>query len=63
MCKCFNACILEARQKPIISIMLEDIIMSTMVRMQHKREAALRWDNVICPKVRAKLEENKKHHM
>ena len=56
--KTFNGFILEAREKPIIS-MLEDIRVALMVRMQEKREKTFKKGGNICSRIMEKLEENK----
>ncbi|XP_051152715.1 uncharacterized protein LOC127266501 [Andrographis paniculata] len=49
-CESFNSFIMEARDKPIIS-MLEKIRNLLMVRMQLNREKAEKWDDTLCPKI------------
>ncbi|GAA0140416.1 hypothetical protein LIER_35231 [Lithospermum erythrorhizon] len=54
MCKVFNSFILDARNKPILTIMpmIKDLI---MVRMQMNRDKAGHGEGKLCPKPRAKL--------
>ncbi|GAA0173330.1 hypothetical protein LIER_26970 [Lithospermum erythrorhizon] len=57
LCECFNAFILDARDKPILTLlsMIEDLI---MVRMQMNRNKVEAGEGKICPKVRLKLRKN-----
>ncbi|GAA0159798.1 hypothetical protein LIER_16497 [Lithospermum erythrorhizon] len=54
MCEVFNAFILDARDKPILTMMsmVKDLV---MVRMQTNRDKAEKWEGRLCPKPRAKL--------
>ncbi|XP_012830624.1 PREDICTED: uncharacterized protein LOC105951718 [Erythranthe guttata] len=54
MCECFNSFILDAREKPIISL-LESIRNLLMTRIQINREKALKWDGPLCPKIKQVL--------
>ena len=56
--ECFNAWILEARDKPILGCM-ELIKRQIMGRFNQKRAGAKTLTNVICPKIVKKLERNK----
>ena len=58
MCEQFNAKIVLARGKPIIS-MLEDIRLYIMKKMIAQRNLLQRFKGSLCPRVRARLEENK----
>ncbi|GAV89777.1 hypothetical protein CFOL_v3_33190 [Cephalotus follicularis] len=51
----FNAMILEARGLPIIS-MMEEIRKKHIVRIQERYTVMDRYDGIICPKIRDKLE-------
>ncbi|XP_035546580.1 uncharacterized protein LOC118348629 [Juglans regia] len=53
--ECFNAYILQARDKPIVT-MVETIRKKLMGRYQLKREAISKWENTITPRIVAKLE-------
>jgi hypothetical protein len=57
--ECFNAWILEARDKPILGCM-ELIRRQLMARFNQKRAGAETSKNVICPKIVKKLERNKR---
>ncbi|XP_075481378.1 uncharacterized protein LOC142522108 [Primulina tabacum] len=59
MCECFNSMILDAREKPIIS-MFETLRNLLMVRFQTNREKAEKWDGVMCPKIKVVLAKNSK---
>ncbi|XP_075504457.1 uncharacterized protein LOC142541888 [Primulina tabacum] len=59
MCECFNSMILDAREKPIIS-MFETIRNLLMARFQTNREKAEKWDSVMCPKIKVVLAKNSK---
>ncbi|GMY12202.1 hypothetical protein FCV25MIE_07441 [Fagus crenata] len=54
MYECFNSKIIEAREKPIISLM-EDIRLYLMRRFQHNREGILKIQSELCPKIRKKV--------
>ncbi|XP_062021152.1 uncharacterized protein LOC133737652 [Rosa rugosa] len=56
LCESFNAAILPARGKPIIT-MLEKIRMDMMVRMANRRVAAQRWTDMVGPRIRKILEK------
>nr|CAD1834514.1 unnamed protein product [Ananas comosus var. bracteatus] len=58
MCECFNRYILEARAKPILS-MLEAIRCKMMNRLYMKMEAAEKYNGSICPKIIKKFEKLK----
>ncbi|KAL8525812.1 hypothetical protein ACS0TY_015163 [Phlomoides rotata] len=58
MCESFNSCILDAREKPILT-MLEWIREWLMVRFQHNRDtAAMKWKGRVCPKIRQILNKH-----
>lgn len=57
MCECFNSFILDAREKPIISL-LEAIRNLLMVRMQSNKEKAAKWEDPLCPKIKKILMKN-----
>ncbi|XP_073306767.1 uncharacterized protein [Primulina huaijiensis] len=59
MCECFNSMILDAREKPIIS-MFEIIRNLLMARFQTNREKAEKWDGVMCQKNKVVLAKNSK---
>ncbi|XVF36348.1 hypothetical protein REPUB_Repub19eG0050800 [Reevesia pubescens] len=59
MCETFNGVILEARSKPIIS-MLEDIRLYVMRRLVLKMDDVLRWKTNYAPRVLEKLEKSRK---
>ncbi|PKI72737.1 hypothetical protein CRG98_006874 [Punica granatum] len=56
--ECFNAYILQARSKPIINT-LEYVRRAVMRRMGEKLEMIKKVDDLICPRIRKILEENK----
>ncbi|KAF7823239.1 uncharacterized protein G2W53_021383 [Senna tora] len=58
MCEQFNSKIVEARGKPIIS-MMEEIRLFIMNKMITQRNRLKRFIGPLCPKVRDKLESNK----
>ncbi|KAG8364628.1 hypothetical protein BUALT_Bualt18G0017200 [Buddleja alternifolia] len=58
ICESFNAAILEARNKPLLS-MMECIRVYLMKRMEAKRECLSRWNIQMCPKILKKLEKLK----
>ncbi|KAF2308700.1 hypothetical protein GH714_013374 [Hevea brasiliensis] len=57
-CECFNKYILDARDKPIISL-LEMIRSKLMKRLFKKKEDIKKWNGGICPKIQKKLNEMK----
>ncbi|XP_060170850.1 uncharacterized protein LOC132601804 [Lycium barbarum] len=60
MCECFNAMIIEARDKPIITL-LEKIRYLLMARMQANRDKSAKWDiNDVCPRIKDILKKNQK---
>lgn len=60
MCETFNGYILKARKKPLIS-MLEDIRVSLILRIiKQRKEMLKRPRDPLYPRIRDKLEENKK---
>lgn len=58
LCESFNAAIIDARDKPILT-MLERIRMYLMVRMAEKRDSVKKWIDGIGPRVSGILEKNK----
>jgi len=54
----FNAAIVEARKKPIIT-MLEDVRVYVMERMYNQKKKGEKWDITICPSIRKKIEKMK----
>ncbi|KAL0396177.1 UNVERIFIED_CONTAM: hypothetical protein Scaly_0066100 [Sesamum calycinum] len=57
-CESFNSNILEARDKPILS-MLEWIMEYLMQRLQQNRDRAKkRWKKVLCPKIQTIIDRN-----
>ncbi|GMY06045.1 hypothetical protein FCV25MIE_01284 [Fagus crenata] len=54
MCECFNSKIIEAREKPIISL-VEDIRLYLMRKFQYNREGILKIQFELCPKIRKKI--------
>ncbi|OMO96475.1 Zinc finger, PMZ-type [Corchorus capsularis] len=57
MCETFNGVIVEAREKPIIT-MLEEIRLYVMRRIVKNRQQALDWKTEYGPRILAKLEKN-----
>jgi len=55
----FNATILEARKKPIIT-MFEEIRVYVMQRMYAMQQLGQNWENQVCPNIRDKLNKLKK---
>ncbi|KAK8669002.1 hypothetical protein V6N13_106444 [Hibiscus sabdariffa] len=55
LCESFNKCVLEARSRPIIT-MLEGIRTKIMQRIAKKKAEADKWTGVLCPKIQKKLE-------
>ncbi|KAK8549823.1 hypothetical protein V6N13_055389 [Hibiscus sabdariffa] len=53
-CECFNKLILEARDKPIISL-LESIRTKLMQRLAKRKDLAKKWTGLLCPKIQKKL--------
>jgi hypothetical protein len=54
--ECFNAWIVKQRDLPIISLM-EMLRKKLMKRYQKKREAIIKMDGRICPKILERLDE------
>ena len=54
----FNSVILPARDKPIIT-MMETIRRMLMKRFAVKKEGMMKYNGVICPRIKAKLEKAK----
>ncbi len=57
LCECFNRFILDARDKPILT-MLEVIRCKIMVRIARKRSAEAKWTGKLCHKITKKLNKN-----
>ncbi|GAV87602.1 LOW QUALITY PROTEIN: hypothetical protein CFOL_v3_31028, partial [Cephalotus follicularis] len=55
LCECFNAAILEAKNKPII-IMVEMIKIYIMERIVKKKKNMIDYGGPICPKIQMKVE-------
>lgn len=55
----FNATIVDARKKPIIT-MLEEIRVYVMNRMFSQKKKGQKWELEICPSIRRKIEQLKK---
>ncbi|RYR20290.1 hypothetical protein Ahy_B03g065405 [Arachis hypogaea] len=55
MCECFNSVIVEAREKPIVS-MLEDIRVYLMNRWSDNRQSIVTYAGKILPKINKKIE-------
>ncbi|CAI9297266.1 unnamed protein product [Lactuca saligna] len=60
ICESFNAAIVHARKKPIIT-MLEEIRRFVMDRMYCKRLKGQKWNLAICPSIRKKIVDKRKH--
>ncbi|KAG8388268.1 hypothetical protein BUALT_Bualt02G0108000 [Buddleja alternifolia] len=58
ICESFNAAILEARGKPLLS-MVESIRVYLMKRLQSKRQLMEKWTESICPKILKRMEKLK----
>lgn len=58
LCEAFNSAILNARDKPILT-MLETLRMYMMLRMSKQREACDKWHGDIGPRIHTILEKNK----
>lgn len=58
--ECWNSMIKEFRAKPII-LMLEDIRLSVAGRLINQRKECELWTDVVCPTIRMRLEESKRH--
>ncbi|CAI9267967.1 unnamed protein product [Lactuca saligna] len=56
MVECFNAVILDARKKPLLTI-LEEIRLYMMDMFYNLRELAEKWEGDVCPSVIKKMEE------
>ncbi|KAJ1703320.1 hypothetical protein LUZ63_003099 [Rhynchospora breviuscula] len=56
LCEVFNKYILDARDKPIIT-MLEMIRTKLMRRLQVKRDELMKYKGLICPKIQKKLDK------
>ncbi|BFG21671.1 hypothetical protein CerSpe_079460 [Prunus speciosa] len=58
LCEAFNSAILDARDKPILT-MLETLRMYMMLRMAKQREACDKWHGDIGPRIHTIVEKNK----
>ena len=58
LCESLNETLVEARQKPILS-MFEDIKVYLMRRMNVRRIYMTKWDRLLCPNIHKILEKNK----
>ncbi|KAI3720870.1 hypothetical protein L2E82_31868 [Cichorium intybus] len=56
MAECFNAIIMEARKKPLLT-MLEEIRLYMMERFFNLKETAEKWDSQVCPGAIKKMEK------
>ncbi|KAK8696362.1 hypothetical protein V6N13_001498 [Hibiscus sabdariffa] len=54
-CECFNKLILEARDKPIITL-IESIRTKLMQRLAKRKDQAEKWTGLLCPKIQKKLD-------
>ncbi|XP_023768992.1 uncharacterized protein LOC111917549 [Lactuca sativa] len=60
MCKSFNVVIVDAINKPIIT-MLEELRLYMMERLYNIKVRGQQWGNQICPEIRERINELKKH--
>ncbi|MFQ6625624.1 hypothetical protein Gotur_005708 [Gossypium turneri] len=58
----FNKMILEAKEKPILT-MMEIVRTKIMLLIIKKKEEAKKWKGMLCPKIRKKLDVNIKHSL
>ena len=58
LCECFNSLILGARTKGTVSLN-ETIRTKLMCRIQKKRDAMEKWENIFCPRIIKNLEKAK----
>lgn len=58
LCECFNANILDVRDKPII-IMPEKIRINIMEIIQKKRDIMKKCEGLFCPSIQTIIEQNK----
>ncbi|KNA14849.1 hypothetical protein SOVF_103560 [Spinacia oleracea] len=58
MAETFNSWIIEAREKPILT-MLKDIRRQVMSRMVEKKTQAMKCNGIVTPRIRATLNDNK----
>ena len=58
MCESFNACIVEAREKPILT-MLEKIRVWLMERIHRQRDSIKKYKWTICPRIQKRFEDIK----
>ncbi|KAL0298952.1 UNVERIFIED_CONTAM: hypothetical protein Sradi_6555000 [Sesamum radiatum] len=57
-CECFNSNILEAREKPILS-MLECLMEYLIKRLQQNKDRAKKkWKKILCPKIQKIIDKN-----
>ncbi|KAL4281675.1 hypothetical protein GQ457_03G011390 [Hibiscus cannabinus] len=54
-CECFNKLILEARDKPIITL-IESIRTKLMQRLAKRKDQVEKWTGLLCPKIQKKLD-------
>ncbi|GMI81513.1 hypothetical protein HRI_001820600 [Hibiscus trionum] len=54
-CECFNKLILEARDKPVITL-LELVRTKLMQRLAKRKELAEKWNELLCSKIQKKLD-------
>jgi len=58
--ECFNSIIVEARKKPLIT-MLEEIRIYIMDRFSHMTEKSTKWKSNVCPAALKKMKAFGKH--
>ena len=54
LCECFNSIIVDARKKPLIT-MLEEIRIYVMDKFAYMNEESAKWTSTICPNVIRKM--------
>ena len=54
LCECFNSIIVDARKKPLIT-MLEEIRIYAMDKIAHINEESAKWTGAICPAIIRKM--------
>lgn len=61
ICESFNSIIVDARRKPIIT-MLEEIRIFVMERHYRMLSTSQEWESVVCPAIRKKLKKWGENH-
>ena len=61
ICESFNSVIVDARRKPIIT-MLEEIRLFVMDRNYQMSKKTQQWESVVCPAIRKKLKKRGENH-